>query len=201
MSAVSVIIATRNRASLLPRAVESARGAAPRLGAEVIVVDDASTDATPEVCERLAGGGVRYLRARRRLGAAGARNVGLVASASEYVSFLDDDDARLPGSLDAQVDALAARPDAGLTYGRALYGDGEGRHSGGSYPEECPQGDVFWRLLGGNFIPCPSAVFRRECLLKVGLLDEDAPGVEDWDLWVRIAERYPVLADERAVAV
>jgi glycosyltransferase involved in cell wall biosynthesis len=200
MPKVSVIIPTRNRAALVPRAVESARLAAAGGGAEIIVVDDASTDATREVCEGF-GGGVRYLRARRRLGPSGARNVALAASTSEYVSFLDDDDLRLPGSLDAQVAALDARPDAGLAYGRVLYGDGEGRPAGGSYPEECPRGDVFWRLMRHNFIPCPSVVFRRACLLKVGLLDEDAPGVEDWDLWVRIAELYPVLAGERAVAV
>ena len=197
MPTVSVIIATRNRASLLPRAVESARLAAAGVGAEVVVVDDASTDETGEVCRRL---GVRALRARR-LGPSGARNVGLAASAAEYVSFLDDDDTRLPGSLDAQVAALAARPDAGLAYGRALYGDAEGRPAGGSYPDECPQGDVFWELMRRNFIPCPTVLFRRECLLRVGLLDEDAPGIEDWDLWVRIAEQYPVISDGRALAV
>jgi hypothetical protein len=52
-----------------------------------------------------------------------------------------------------------------------------------------------------NFIPSPAVVFRRECLLRVGLLDVEARGVEDWDLWVRIAEQYPALADEQAVAV
>ncbi|HEX8282723.1 MAG TPA: glycosyltransferase [Pyrinomonadaceae bacterium] len=196
MPSVSVIIPTRNRSALLPRAVESARLAGTDV--EVIVIDDASTDETREVCSRL---GVRCLRARRRLGPSGARNVGLVASAGEFVSFLDDDDRRLPGSLDAQAGALAARPDAGLVYGRVLYGDGEGRATGGSYPEEFPRGDIFWRLMRRNFIPCPSVVFRRECLLRVGLLDEDVPGVEDWDLWVRIAERYEALATEQAVAV
>lgn len=200
MLTVSVIIATRNRAALLPRAVESALRAAPTTNAEVIVVDDASTDETPEVCEGL-GGQVRSLRARWQLGPAGARNVGLLASRAEYISFLDDDDLRLPGSLDEQATALAARPEAGLAYGRVLYGDGAGRPAGGSYPEECPQGDIFWQLMRHNFIPCPAVLFRRECLLRVGLLDEDAPGIEDWDLWVRIAEQYPVVACERAVAV
>jgi glycosyltransferase involved in cell wall biosynthesis len=196
MPSVSVIIPTRNRAALLPRAVESARRAGAV--AEVIVVDDASTDATPEVCARL---GIRHLRARRSLGPGGARNVGLVASKSEFVSFLDDDDVRLPGSLDEQAAALAASPEAGLVYGRVLYGDGEGRPTGGSYPEEFPRGDIFWPLMRRNFIPSPSVVFRRECLLRVGLLDEAAAGVEDWDLWVRIAEQYAALAYESAVAV
>lgn len=197
MPKVSLIIPTHNRCTLLPRAVESARRAGSDV--EIIVVDDASTDATREVCE--CWDDVRYLRAQRRLGLGGARNVGLIASRSPYVSFLDDDDVRLPASLDAQVELLEAQPLAGLIYGRALYGDEQCRPKGGAYPEECPRGDIFWELLSWNFIPCPTVVFRRACLTRVGLLEEEAPGVEDWDLWVRIAELYPVLATEDAVAV
>lgn len=200
MPKVTVIIATRNRCSLLERTIESARRAGSEV--EIIVVDDASTDQTREVCKGWVDvGGIRYLRAKRRLGLGGARNVGLLASTSPYVSFLDDDDARLPASLDAQVELLEAQPLAGMIYGRALYGDEQCRPKGTCYPEQCPRGDIFWELLSWNFIPCPTVVFRRACLTRVGLLEEEAPGVEDWDLWVRIAELYPVLATERAVAI
>lgn len=197
MTSVSVIIATRNRCALLPRAVESARGAGNNL--EIIVVDDTSEDQTREVCEGWKD--VRYIRARRRLGLGGARNVGLIASTSPYITFLDDDDVRLPGSLDAQLQILDAQPSAGMIYGRALYGDEECRPDGTVYPEDCPQGDLFWQLLRSNFIPCPTVVFRRACLTRVGLLEEEAPGIEDWDLWVRIAELFPVLAIEQPVAI
>ncbi len=197
MAQVSIIIATRNRCALLPRAVESARGAGREI--EIVVVDDASDDRTREVCERWAD--VRYIRARRRRGPGGARNLGIVASTSEYLSFLDDDDVRLPGSIDAQVELLEARPEAGMVYGKALYGDEECRPGAAFYPERCPQGDIFRALLVWNFVPCPSVVFRRECVRRVGLLDEVAVGLEDWDLWVRIAELYPAVAVEEAVAV
>jgi glycosyltransferase involved in cell wall biosynthesis len=135
------------------------------------------------------------------LGVAGARNVGIIESTSEYISFLDDDDLRLPGTIDAQVRLLADRPDAGMVYGRALYGDQDSLPRGGFYPDECPQGDVFWQLLRSNFVPCATVVFRRTCLLRVGMLDEAVPGIEDWDLWIRIAELYPVLAFEQPVAI
>jgi|SRR2546426_480840 len=197
MPRVTIIIATRNRCALLPRAVESARRAGS--DAEIIVVDDASTDQTREVCQGVPD--IRYVRARQRLGIGGARNVGVISSSSEYISFLDDDDVRLPGSLDAQVESLEARPDAGMIYGRVLYGDQDCRPKGGSYPDRCPQGDLFWGLMNWNFIPCPTVVFRRACLLRVGLLDESALGIEDWDLWIRVAELYPVLATEQAVAI
>lgn len=194
---VSVIICTRNRCELLPRAVESVRSASSN--AEIIVVDDASDDGTAEVCQ--AWDDVHYFRAQRKLGLGGARNVGVVAATSAFITFLDDDDRRLPGSLDLQVDLLEAQASAGMIYGRVLYGDDKCQPKGGHYPENCPQGDIFWELLCQNFVPCPTVVFRRACLTRIGLLEENAPGIEDWDLWVRIAELYPVLATEKAVAI
>ena len=197
MPKVSVIIATRNRCALLPRAFESARRAGS--DAEIVVVDDASEDQTPEVLKEWTD--VHYIRARRRLGIGGARNVGVIASSSEYITFLDDDDVRLPRSIDTQVEALERCPGAGMIYGKVLYGDQECCPKGGSYPDRCPRGDLFWELLSWNFIPCPTVVFRRACLLRVGLLDESALGIDDWDLWIRIAELYPVLATEEPVAI
>lgn len=198
MPEISVIITTHNRPQSLLRAVESAR-AASRKEVEVVVVDDASTDETASVCRHLRG--IKYVRAERNQGVAGARNLGLLSSGGEFLSFLDDDDVRLPGSLDAQVTALAASPDAGLIYGQALVGRQDGTRSGDFYPAHCPQGEVFWELIEQNFIPCGSVVFRRSSLLRVGLLSDDAAGVDDWDLWLRIAEAYRVLALAQPVMV
>ncbi|HET6976109.1 MAG TPA: glycosyltransferase [Pyrinomonadaceae bacterium] len=197
MPKVDLIIATHNRCTSLLRAIESARNAGRNV--EIIIVDDASSDQTPEVCT--AQTGINYIRLRHRVGLGPARNVGLIAGTSPYLSFLDDDDLRLPGSLDSQVDLLEARIDAGMTYGKVLYGDDEGNVKGGGYPENCPQGDLFWEIMSWNFIPCPAVVFRRECVKRLGFLEDNAPGVEDWDLWVRIAEVYPVLAVEEPVAI
>jgi len=195
MPKISVIIATRNRCHLLPHAIESARRAGA--GVEIIVVDDASEDETPSVCATLTD--IRYIRTSRQLGVGGARNVGLLSSTAPYISFLDDDDARLPGSFDKQIDALESAPDAGMIYGRAFYGDE--KPTGDFYPEHCPTGDLFWELLRWNFIPCPTVVFRRSCLTRAGILEEDLSGVEDWDLWVRIAELYSVIATDEPVAI
>ncbi|HEX8556588.1 MAG TPA: glycosyltransferase [Pyrinomonadaceae bacterium] len=198
MPKISVIITTHDRPRLLRRAVESAR-AASAAGAEIIVVDDASTDETAEVCRGL--GGIRYVRADRNQGVAGARNLGLLACAGEYVSFLDDDDVRLPGTLDEQADVLESAPRAGLVYGQALLGDRDGSPTGELFPGLCPRGDIFWELLERNFIPCGSVLFRKSCLQSVGLLDGDNAGVDDWDLWVRVAELYAAEALERPVIV
>lgn len=197
MPKVSVIIPTHNRPRLLPRAVESARAAAA--DPEIIVVDDASTDETAEVCRGLSG--VRYVRAERNQGVAGARNLGLLASTCEYVSFLDDDDLRLRGTLDEQAEILDAAPGAALVYAQALLGDRDCNPAGGLFPELCPRGDIFWELLERNFIPCGSVLFRKACLHRVGLLDGNSAGVDDWDLWIRLAELYPFEASARPVVV
>lgn len=197
MTRASIIIATHNRPNLVPRAVQSARDAGTDV--EIVVVDDASSDETAQVCQSLSG--INYVRVERHQGVAGARNIGLVVSRGQFVSFLDDDDTRLRGSLDQQIEILAREPQAGLVYGRAIWGDQEGMPSDQSYPFVCPQGDVFWSLLSQNFIPCGSAVFRRTCLSRVGLLNEGIPGMDDWDLWVRIAEIYPITALEAPVVI
>ena len=197
MPLTSIIITTHNRPQLLVRAVESARAAGKNI--EIVVVDDASTDETGRVCRALPC--VKYVRVERNQRVAGARNVGLLASAGEYVTFLDDDDLRLPDSVDEQVSLLEAHGQAGLIYGQAIWGDQQGEPTTQLYPRTCPQGDVFWALLRQNFIPCGSAVFRRSCLSRVGLLDNHLAGLDDWDLWIRIAELYQIVALERPVMI
>lgn len=197
MAKVSLIVPTFSRPHFLPRCVDSALKAGSSV--EVIVVDDASSDETARVCQTLRD--IKYVRLDSNRGVAGARNEGLGASTSEYIGFLDDDDLRLPNSIDAQVNLLEAHPEAGMVYGRALYGDEQCRPKGGAYPDECPQGDIFWELMEWNFIPCLSVIFRRTCLDRVGRLDESGTGVDDWDLWVRISELYPVMATEQEVAI
>ena len=196
MPKASIIITTHNRPALLPRAVSSARASGTDL--EIVVVDDASSDQTAEVCKALSN--INYVRVERNQRVAGARNIGLVASHGEYLSFLDDDDTRLPDSLDQQIELLRKESSAGLIYGQAIPEDQEGRQQS-PYPAECPQGDIFWQLMSRNFIPCGSAVFRRSCLTHVGLLDDGLGGVDDWDLWVRVAEIYPIIAVDTPVII
>ncbi len=162
-------------------------------------MDDASTDETAEVCRKLSG--ISYVRVERNQKVAGARNVGIINSTGNYITFLDDDDTRLAGSLDLQLEALDSAPEVGLIYGQALIADQMGHTTGNLYPRHCPQGDIFWDLMGRNFIPCGTAVFRRSCLFRTGLLDQTVPGIDDWDLWIRIASLYSVMALEKPLMI
>ncbi len=198
MSKVTVIIPTHGRPDLLPRAVASAHAASTDI--EVIVVDDASTDHTASVCDGLSG--IRYIRLERNQGVAGARNVGLLESTGKYVTFLDDDDLRLPGSIDLQVQALEENPAAGFVCGAMIMADQNYQPTGEvSFPRH-RGGDVFWDLLELDFPVMPlSTLIRKECFLRVGLLNQHLRGIDDWDIFVRIAERHPVVVMDTPVGL
>ncbi|HKP47461.1 MAG TPA: glycosyltransferase [Pyrinomonadaceae bacterium] len=198
MAKVSIVIPTHNRAELLERAVESAKAAGA--AAEIVVVDDASTDKTFELWSRVEG--ITYLRLLKNAGLSFARNAGINSCSSEYIAFLDDDDLRLPDSLTAQVRALDANPDAVLCYGRCLIGDARRQlPTGEIVPNLIISGDIFWDLLESNFIPMPTVVARRTALIQHGLFNTRLTEVEDWDMWLRLSEHGPVVAVDSAVAI
>ena len=197
MPRVSVIIPTHERPQLLARAVKSAQAAGTEV--EVIVIDDASTDETAEVCRNLPD--INYVRVDRNQGVAGARNIGIQVSTGRYIAFLDDDDLRLPGSLDIQIEALEAHPEAGFACG-AMIMAGQDYHPNGEVVRPGKSGDVFWELLELDFPVMPlCVVIRKECFLRAGLLNRRVSGIDDWDIFTRIAELYPVLVLEAPVGV
>lgn len=190
MPKVSVIIPTHNRPHLLARAVDSARAAGTDV--EIIVVDDASTDATAGVCENLTG--IKYVRVERNQGVAGARNIGILASTGKYIAFLDDDDLRLPGSLDIQLQALEANPEAGFACGAMIMADQNYQPTGETVYPRHASGEAFWELLQLEFPVMPlCTLIRKDCFLRVGLLNRRVSSVDDWDIFTRIAELYPVV--------
>jgi hypothetical protein len=198
MARVSLIIPTCNRPHLLPRAVESAQSAGRDV--EVIVVDDASADRTASVCAGLRG--IKYVRLDRNQGVAGARNVGLLESTGEFVAFLDDDDLRLPGSLDHQLSLLEAVPNAGFVAGGVLLADQNCVPTGEVAVPRAESGDLFWKVLELNLHLLPaSVVVRKECFFEVGIFNRYLAGIDDWDMWTRIAEVRPVLVDQQAVCI
>src|SRR5258708_17094704 len=198
MPSASIVIPTYNRPQLLRSAVESARAAGTDV--EIIVVDDASTEETASVCRELSD--LKYIRLERNQGVAGARNVGILASSSEFIAFLDDDDLRLPGSLDLQTAALAAAPEPGFVCGSMLLADQSYRLTGEVSSAAHPSGDVFWPLLELDFPVMPlSVVIRKTCFLRVGLLNPSLCGIDDWDILVRIAELYPAMTMDAPVGI
>ncbi len=193
MAEVSVVIAARNQAAWLGEAIASVC-AQTFADWELVVVDDGSTDATRDVVMRHGGDRrVRYVHQAHAERSA-ARNRGIAETSAPLVAFLDADDCWLPEKLAKQVAALAAEPAAGLCYTPARFVDATGQSLPIRKPPRTIAGDVFPRLMRGNVIILASVVVRRRCLDEVGGFDATLPtyGCEDWDLWLRIARRWPV---------
>jgi glycosyltransferase involved in cell wall biosynthesis len=194
--AACVVIPCYNQGHFLGEAIASAlRQTLPPL--DVVVVDDGSIDATAEIAGRHPG--VRCVRQPNR-GLPAARNAGLGVARGEYVVFLDADDRLLPGALQAGAAALAARPDAAFAVGRTRRIDAEGR------PLPSPSRprvdtDHYTSLVRRCWITMPATVtYRRAALMAVGGFDETFRHAEDYELYLRLARRYPIVDHHEEVA-
>ena len=190
MPTVSVIIPTYQRANLVNQAIESVLAQTYR-DYEIIVVNDGSTDDTKAVLAQF-GNKITAIHQENR-GLSAARNTGILASQGKYIAFLDDDDLWLPEKLAKQIPVLEAKPQIGL-----IYSDMFRFNENGVFPDTwgknfpTPSLPVSWTLFKGNFIPVPTVVVRRACLDKIGWFDESLSACEDYDLWLRIIEKFPV---------
>jgi len=185
---VSVIIPTYNRAWILREAVDSVlKQDYPEF--ELIVVDDGSTDATADL---LAGYGARLQVFRQpNRGVSAARNTGIRAATGSLIAFLDSDDFWLPGKLAEQAAYFAAHPRRMICQTEELWIRNGVRVNPGQRHRK-PSGDIFERSLE-LCVVSPSAVMLRKGLFRqVGLFDERLPACEDYDLWLRVASRWPV---------
>ena len=182
---VSIVIPCYNQGSFLGEAIDSAlRQTFPAI--EVIVVDDGSTDTTAAVAGRYSS--VRYLD-RPQLGAAAARTAGLTASRGNFVIFLDADDRLLPHAVTTALEYLHTNPDWAFVTGHVRIVTADGSVAG--VPRQEHDGGGYLELLRANYIWTPGAVtYRREVFDAVGTFDSAAGGSADYDLNLRIAQRY-----------
>ncbi len=167
---------------------------------EIIVVDDSPEDyslrqsvkaAILERAQRNTEIDVRYIAHKTNLGACAARNTGLSASKGEYIAFLDDDDEWLPEKLEKQLMIMKSTC-AGLVYCGSFVED-ETRGKIGERKTEYYRGMVFDRLLLRNFIASTSfPLIRKECIQAIGGFDTTMQAAQDYDVWLRIAERYEI---------
>lgn len=201
---VSVVVPTRNRPRWLAEAIGCAL-AQSRRPAEIVVVEDGEGAgeevAALEAARRGMEPEIRLVAGPRR-GPAAARNVGVAAARAELIAFLDDDDLWHPEKLARQVEWFVRRPDLGAL-GTGWVGAQEpaaecflrlGR-------AETPRAISHAALLRSNRLALSSVVVRRQCLEQCGGFDETLPLAQDWDLWLRMSERWWMGALPEALTV
>ena len=192
---VSVVLPTHNRLHLLPVAIGSIlRQEGVEL--ELIVVDDGSTDGTGAWldCFAAAEPRVKVVHHDRPRLMSGARNAGIARASSPWVAFCDDDDVWAPGKLAAQLRALQASSARWGCTGVVVVDQGldiVGHH-------HAKGGQVLSGLLEANIVPTGSSVIADLRLVReLGGFDRALLGSEDWDLWIRLAQRSPLAAIDR----
>ena len=190
---ISTIIPTYNNASFLKEAIDSVL-AQTHPAHEIIVVDDGSTDDTGAVVQAYPQ--VKYIK-KENGGPNSARNAGLAQATGELVAFLDADDRWEPVKLEKQIQLFEQNPALGLVYAnyKNIGTDGMDRPDIPTVPID-PQmrGNVFARLLERNMILGSSSnvLIKKSVFDAVGVFDETLRVGEDWDMWLRIAEQFPI---------
>jgi glycosyltransferase involved in cell wall biosynthesis len=184
---VTVAVTTWNRAHLVGRAIASVLAQTFR-DIEILVVDDGSTDATPDVLGRLEDRRLRIIRREANGGISRARNTAIAWARGEWLAFLADDNEWAPDYLSRQLAVAASRPGADVVYCRAWRRDGR-MGNDGLMPEVVREGRVFRHLVRGWMPLLSCALVRLSTLREVGALDEALGASEDRDLWLRLAQR------------
>ena len=193
---VSVIIPTYKRQpNMLKRAVLSVINQSYQ-NIEVIVVDDSPTDfefrSEVEKMLNSLDKRIRYIKHDTNMGACAARNTGINASCGEFIAFLDDDDEWLHNKLEKQLKKIVLFKETGLIYCRE-YIVNENTGNIQISTRKCHAGYVFDNLIISNFIGSTSFVLaKKECFKKVGLFNTQLESAQDYDMWLRISQKYIV---------
>lgn len=196
MPLVSVIIPTYNRRELVREAVASAL-AQREVDAEVIVIDDGSTDGTAAALETF-GRRIRRRQQRAR-GVSAARNAGARLATGEWLAFLDSDDLWHPAKLRRQLAFHARAPALRASQTGELWIRNGVRVNPCRHHQK-PDGDIFAASVARCVVSPSAVMLRRDLFESLGGFDEGLPVCEDYDLWLRLGARVPVgLLDEPLV--
>lgn len=187
---VTVVIPVHNRAHYIGSAVESVL-AQTYPDFEIVVVDDGSTDATPDIVRGFADPRVRLERHETNLGIPAARNRGLDAARGEYIATLDSDDLAHPKRLERQVAFLDAHPDHAIVGSWETHRDHDGKSVIGVKRKPTDAADVHAQLLFGGSVSNSTTMGRTAVLRRYGYRKEFVVR-QDYDLFVRVAEAHKI---------
>jgi len=198
---ISVIIPSHNRARMLAAALASVF-AQTRRPDEILVVDDGSSDETPELLTRMqkeAPCPLLVLRQDNR-GAAAARNAAIVRARGDLLCFLDSDDRWEKRKLALQEQAMEQAPDHLVSHTREIWYR-RGKRVNQKKKHEPPGGEIFAACLRMCVVGMSTVMVRSGLFERYGLFDESLVCCEDYDLWLRVACRERFLLVPEALTI
>ena len=190
---VSVIIPTCNRdLCYVLKAIKSIKQQTYK-NYEIILVDDNICNSiySLNIKKYCKEHNIKYLKTKGRQGANAARNMGAHFANGNYLAFLDDDDICLPNKLEVQLKCFSNN--IGMVYSNG-YVFTQNSTSLYTNPKNFISKGNFYKLLLYNYIgPTITALIKKECFFDVGMFDENMPSKQDYDLWIRISEKYKIV--------
>jgi glycosyltransferase involved in cell wall biosynthesis len=190
---ISVIIPTYNRCELLQRAVLSVLKQT-RPADEIIIIDDGSTDGTPELIPK------KYPRIQyswqKNTGVSAARNTGIEKSSGDWIAFLDSDDTWLQRKLEYQQKALNENPEYLFCHTNEIW-IRNGQRINPLKKHQKSGGYIFERCLPLCVISPSAVILHRSLFERFGKFDTELPVCEDYDLWLRLCAFLPILYLEK----
>jgi len=156
---------------------------------EVLIINDGSSDNIVQWVSGLVDPRVKLI-SQENQGLSAARNTGIAHAQADYIAFVDADDLWASAKLEKQVRCLDDQPEVGLVHAWMVLVDERGK-STGRVLKSSAEGDVWEQIVQSNKIACPSVMVRRCCFDTVGVFERNLRSIEDWDMWIRIATRYP----------
>ncbi len=189
---VSVVMAVHNGERFVDDAIASILGQTYD-DFELVVVDDGSTDATHRIVESLAAADERIrVHTQQNVGYAETLNVGWRLARGEYIAVLDADDLAEPGRLARHVAYLDDHPEVGVVGGSLLLVTDDGRpFYVAVYPASAAE--VAEALKTQCALGHTATLMRRSILEELGGYRSGVPQAEDYDLWLRVSEHYPIV--------
>jgi glycosyltransferase involved in cell wall biosynthesis len=182
---VSAIIPTYNRHPLLLEALTSIKEQSyPTI--ECIVVDDGSTDATPEISDFQ---DVRYIRIEHTGLPGQVRNRGAQEASGSILAFLDSDDLWMPDKIEKQVRFLSDHPEIPICHTREIWKRGE-RIISQAGQRHKRSGNIFKDCLKKCIVGPSTTVLTKSLFTDIGMFNPTLEIAEDYELWLRISARY-----------
>jgi glycosyltransferase involved in cell wall biosynthesis len=175
--------------------------------AEILVLNDASTDRTAEIALSF-GDAVSHWRSEQNLGQFANVNRGIELARGDLIAVFHADDVYDPDIIEVATETFEAHPSVGAVFCRDRFIDSGGEeYASLQYPPELRGGrmlhyrDVLENLLlhKNRFLRTPGAVVRRSVYEDVGLFRTDLGSVGDYEMWVRIARTYPIMLLDRCL--
>jgi glycosyltransferase involved in cell wall biosynthesis len=186
---ISVVIPTFNRRQTIGRSIDSVLNQT-LFPSEIIVVDDGSTDGTSDYIQ--SNFPSIKLLSQPNKGVSAARNMGIKSADANWIALLDSDDEWFSQKLEKQVLALSQNPDVKFCHTEEIWFR-NGVHVNQMKKHQKYGGHIFSKCLDICRISPSSVLFHQSLLDDVGYFDKDLKVCEDYDLWLRITAKYPVL--------